>query len=416
MEEVRKDQKVVIIDDDFAVRQIFGLLLKHFTSKIGTQIEVYSSSNGLEGMGYLMVTLPDIIILDTTLPKYSGTEIADFLVSNPRYKDQNLKVLLVEGSDYLSEGFLKFNKKDKGFIQLFIEETIGKDALLDLSRTDRLILRLSSKNIRIIDFADRQIKSKDNIRSPINKLYRSLLWGIAQICSSVLLVFLYGFLGRWEDENITQSHEDLKKYRVRYYPTVATLIISFFVLMLQFSLFTVGGITIINSRVVDAVADESGYRSIDLEDSVYSNQVSYENGQFSFNDDLSIATIVFQDGVESSKILRFYEESNFNSIDSSDSTIITGYTVDQLPVSGITYQISSDLEVWYFYNGFSWVSTTNGADDSNTVQEINMFINSFDNSENILYVKAYLHSNGENVLLKSLSFEIENNFIQKLID
>lgn len=260
--------KIVIIDDDFVVRQVLGLLLKRFAHK---DVRIFTSDNGLEGLGYLMIVLPDVIVLDTTLPKYSGTELAEFIVSNPRYHGHKLKVLLIEGKDQLSEGFLNLNKSDKDFVEKTIVSALGtQPSKIKAGLIDRILLAAGQKTLNYTDRADQLIKKKDVSKGIHLKFWYSLKWLAAQVKLSVFLLVINLFLGRWKDENEVQNREDLRKYRVRYYPTFATFFISSLLILLQALIYVAGGITILNSRLDSVFADRERQVILTHKDAYYS--------------------------------------------------------------------------------------------------------------------------------------------------
>ncbi|WKZ31380.1 MAG: tandem-95 repeat protein [Candidatus Dojkabacteria bacterium] len=262
--------KIVIIDDDFVVRQVLGLLLKHFAHR---NVKIFTSDNGLEGLGYLMVVLPDIIILDTTLPKYSGTELAQFIVSNPRYHGQKLKVLLIEGKDQLSEGFLNLNKSDKDFIEKTLVGATGVNKEnLSKTKIDRILLNAAHKTLSSTDKADQYIKKRDSSKNRFEKFGYAVAWLASQVQLSSWLLLINLFLGRWKDENEVQNREDLRKYRVRYYPTFATFFISAFFVLMQVLIYIAGGVTILNSRLDSVFADRERQIILTYNDASYSEQ------------------------------------------------------------------------------------------------------------------------------------------------
>ncbi|MCA9383630.1 response regulator [Candidatus Dojkabacteria bacterium] len=76
--------KIVLVDDNYAIRQ----LIKSILGDLDNSIEIFSSSDGIEGLGLVYTINPDLIILDTTLPKYSGKEVYEFLLENNGYANQ----------------------------------------------------------------------------------------------------------------------------------------------------------------------------------------------------------------------------------------------------------------------------------------------------------------------------------------
>jgi CheY-like chemotaxis protein len=106
---------VMVIDDSSTVRNIIANCLgnKGFT--------VHGFSDGVEAMHWLTqpeAQVPDLIILDISLPKMDGYEVARRLKSKPQFSDtiivmlsrhdgmiDKLKARLVGAKDYLSKPF-----------------------------------------------------------------------------------------------------------------------------------------------------------------------------------------------------------------------------------------------------------------------------------------------------------------------
>lgn len=469
---------IVIIDDDFVVRQVLGLLLKYYSRSQGVDLKIYTSANGLEGMGYLMVTIPDILILDTTLPKYSGTEIADFILNNPRYHRNDLKVFLIEGKDNLSEGFLPLNKSNKTFIQDLLDKCFGYRVGNDRSKWERFIYSVGSKILNAADKSDSSIKSTNTGASLLKKVLGYVKWGFSQVKASILLLFLYSLLGRWNDDNLEQAEADLRKYRIKYYPTLATFIISLIAVTAQIGLLTLGGVTVLNSRIISVFADQNELQTLDNNDASYDSTLIVNEGivlrlkeipveeaipatedqlpeeviedpsvpdlpedpeggspeeidlpeeiiEANRGESIDVAgvplskrfstdapEIIYRKEISYSEIENIYEVSSFNDEDSSILNPEYGYSTGILPSNGITYQLSPDLNVWYFYDGAAWTPTNAGYLTSNSVQEINQNIDKYTAQFKTVFVKSFLISDGLTpVSISSISIESKNQLI-----
>ena len=75
-----RGKKIFYIEDDVVVLTAYRARLQ----KAGFDIE--SSVDGIEAMRILAVREFDLIILDLTLPRFSGTEILKAIRDNPRLK------------------------------------------------------------------------------------------------------------------------------------------------------------------------------------------------------------------------------------------------------------------------------------------------------------------------------------------
>lgn len=79
MEEIKK--RVLVVDDDPALREIFGERL----SMVGYLVSY--AKNGYEGYELARSTKPDLILLDVMMPELDGPATLDKLKSDPECKD-----------------------------------------------------------------------------------------------------------------------------------------------------------------------------------------------------------------------------------------------------------------------------------------------------------------------------------------
>ena len=113
-----KINKVVIIDDDLNIRTI----LRRIVQEILPNVETYTASNGVEGLGLVYTVNPDLIILDATLPKYSGVEVIEFLVSNEKLQERHTPVVLLldeKARLNLPSNYVQIFKGSRKFIEEF---------------------------------------------------------------------------------------------------------------------------------------------------------------------------------------------------------------------------------------------------------------------------------------------------------
>ena len=73
-------KEIIIIDDSPVIRLTLSSIFSRYFNK--SQLKIYTSVDGLQGLGYVFITRPDLIIVDLTLPKYSGKEVIDFISTN----------------------------------------------------------------------------------------------------------------------------------------------------------------------------------------------------------------------------------------------------------------------------------------------------------------------------------------------
>lgn len=119
--------KILLIDDDLTIR----FTLKKLLHKYFDRLEIYTSEDGVKGLGLAYIIKPDLIIVDSTLPRYSGRELVEYFVSNEKFSKTPI-FLLSESSipfDNLPSNYTQVSKGEEGFPEsliLRLEPHIGE--------------------------------------------------------------------------------------------------------------------------------------------------------------------------------------------------------------------------------------------------------------------------------------------------
>ncbi len=87
-------QKILIVDDEPDIRELIEYNLK----KEGYQ--VYSATNGQEGINEAKKVKPDLIILDVMMPKMDGIEACRLMRSMPEFKNTFMVFLTARSEEY----------------------------------------------------------------------------------------------------------------------------------------------------------------------------------------------------------------------------------------------------------------------------------------------------------------------------
>jgi two-component system, chemotaxis family, chemotaxis protein CheY len=90
--EVIEMNKALIIDDDDTIRAILKRVL---INKFG--IIPFEANNGKEGLNILKNNLPDVILLDNTMPVMDGVSFLRNIRNEEKYKD--IPVLVITAND-----------------------------------------------------------------------------------------------------------------------------------------------------------------------------------------------------------------------------------------------------------------------------------------------------------------------------
>lgn len=238
---------IVVLEDNFYIRFVMRHLLGYLMKHAHKNLRLYSSEEGIQGLGYVMVTMPDLVIIDSTLPQYSGKEVLDFLLSNTRLMSNGVKVLILkdgqegEGIDYGAQ-VKTLVKRDKDFIQEFVY-------YIDLNLLDGQSLQIApsydyvlSRSKKLVSISAKVESSATDIVAiaPLFKLFRSLRW-FSQIFSiNRNMVWLFLLTPRVVDDNVAQEKKDLLRYRVRSYSAFLITLLAFGFLVVQLVLLWLG--------------------------------------------------------------------------------------------------------------------------------------------------------------------------------
>ncbi len=242
---------IAILDDNFAVRQSLKLLIHRIIDWVGFNPHIYSAADGVEGIGYTLVTVPNIIVIDTTLPKYSGREVIEYLKTNDKFISQQIKVLVIYDGDNSADDqtshFKYLNKQDSDFVEQLESHLLrGLVSVVgpNLNQRDgRVSGRFIGSFLQFVIWLGAradvwQRRSRKTYFLP-GKFVLWLVWLLHSMLVNFLMVLLYLFIAKPEEINEVQARQDEYAFRMRVYPfTFLSLIVGWF-LLLQFITFLI---------------------------------------------------------------------------------------------------------------------------------------------------------------------------------
>lgn len=267
---------VVLIDDNYAIRQLLKIFLSKISQKYSYEIKIFSTDNGAEGLGYVYITSPNIIIIDTSLPKYSGRDVLDYFIKNPKFRNDNTQVIVlyeeIKTNLNLPNNFHLIDKKQIDSFQK-ITDTIKH--ILGITETNRSKIILEKIGNFIINKNyqnDHLLEKHSSINLPkiiMNRLSSSLL----MIGRNLALTILLLILGRPNDENTIQYDLDKKVFRSKYYPTLIVTFISSIITSITLLIFSISQLSLFETQqqdinalstfVVDSTLDSVDFSSGD---------------------------------------------------------------------------------------------------------------------------------------------------------
>lgn len=263
---------IVLIDDNFAIRQIIKIFLARLSKKYSFDLNIYTSDNGIEGLGYVFITNPNIIIVDTTLPKYSGKDVIEFFVQNIKFRSEELHVIILEENPRkklnLPKNFHRINKNKQDSFDELTDILIEKLNISDYGRMSKLydalggfIMKYSNK--------DDLLSSKISKKIRFKNIFYTAKWALLEISIACALALIMLIFGRPKDDNIAQLRVDRKTFRTKYYPTLALSFVSALFILINISLFAFSQFSIftnyqldtkaLTTFVVDSTADDADF-------------------------------------------------------------------------------------------------------------------------------------------------------------
>lgn len=115
--------KILSVDDSKMIHTIIGKAFKNY------DVELFFASNGVEGLAVATREIPDIIILDVTMPVMDGVETLTKLKADPALKDIPVIMLTAEAGRENVIKIAKIGIRDyiiKPFTEQLVVERVGR--------------------------------------------------------------------------------------------------------------------------------------------------------------------------------------------------------------------------------------------------------------------------------------------------
>lgn len=112
---------VLIIEDDHSIQAILQRIMRN---KFG--FEIYEAVNGIEGLKIFEKILPDLILLDISMPFMSGIEFLEAIKKEPRLKDIPVLVISANHQRELIDQMIKLGVNDYILKPMDLEATYSR--------------------------------------------------------------------------------------------------------------------------------------------------------------------------------------------------------------------------------------------------------------------------------------------------
>ena len=248
-------------------------------------VNIFTTDNGVEGLGYVFITNPSIIIVDTTLPKYSGKEIIEFFTQNRKFQADDIHVIVLEENPTkvldLPKNFHLINKSHKDSYKELTKILCEKLDIKTGNTKDTIFNAIAKRVIRYGNKVN-LLSSKITQKQHFKNLYYLTKRLSLEILTTFLIALILLFSEKPHEDNISQRNSDLNTYRIKYYPTLIITFITLTFIVINVCLFYVSQLSLYRNQekitkalatyVVDSTADTSdntpGDGFCDIDDSV----------------------------------------------------------------------------------------------------------------------------------------------------
>jgi CheY-like chemotaxis protein len=83
--------KILMVDDEVHIRLLLEQTLEELEDDY--DVELFTASDGEEGLALILDEEPDLVFLDIMMPKMNGYEVCEQVTKDPRF--QNIKIILL---------------------------------------------------------------------------------------------------------------------------------------------------------------------------------------------------------------------------------------------------------------------------------------------------------------------------------
>ncbi|WP_316897716.1 response regulator [Pseudodesulfovibrio indicus] len=89
--------KILIVDDEVHIKMLLEQTLEELEDEF--EVDLYTASDGEEGLEFIRSKRPDLVFLDIMMPKMNGYEVCRIIKDDPALKDVKIILLTAKGQE-----------------------------------------------------------------------------------------------------------------------------------------------------------------------------------------------------------------------------------------------------------------------------------------------------------------------------
>ena len=90
-------KKILIVDDEVHIKMLLEQTLEELEDEF--EVDLYTASDGEEGLEFIRSKRPDLVFLDTMMPKMNGYEVCRIIKDDASLADVKIILLTAKGQE-----------------------------------------------------------------------------------------------------------------------------------------------------------------------------------------------------------------------------------------------------------------------------------------------------------------------------
>lgn len=119
-------RKILIVDDEVHIKMLLEQTLEELEDEYG--VELFTASDGEEGLAFIRSERPDLVFLDIMMPKMNGYEVCRIVMDDENLREVKIVLLTAKGQEVDRKQGLELGAK------MYMTKPFDPDEILKVSR------------------------------------------------------------------------------------------------------------------------------------------------------------------------------------------------------------------------------------------------------------------------------------------
>lgn len=119
-------RKILIVDDEVHIKMLLEQTLEELEDEYG--VELFTASDGEEGLAFIRSERPDLVFLDIMMPKMNGYEVCRIVMGDESLREVKIVLLTAKGQEVDRKQGLELGAK------MYMTKPFDPDEILKVSK------------------------------------------------------------------------------------------------------------------------------------------------------------------------------------------------------------------------------------------------------------------------------------------